>query len=220
MVITPRLGLQPSYIGLSVVPTHIDDRPIAATPIRIGRLVAVAAAVRDASIRFVEAHRESAHRERLRNCHTMLRTFESSATLFAFWRAHSEKPRGDHHHLGAFAAILEDFARLISPVRRRIGECSQACHKRAYRKNECNLTNDPHDVFAPALSAPRSTRSPRRYHRARPKGTKADSAYIEAQPACRAFFSTELHSANLRNRALNLLYGISIGLRSGEYFGR
>jgi len=127
MVITPRLGLQPRYIGLSVVPTHIDYRPLAAAPIQIGRLVTVAAAVSDASIPFVEAHRESAHREGLRKRHTMLRTFEFSAALFAFRRAHGEDPRRDHHHLGALAAILEDFARFISAVWRRIGECSRAC---------------------------------------------------------------------------------------------
>ena len=45
MVITPGLTLQPRYVGLSVVPTHIDHRSLAAAPIRIGGLVIATCAI-------------------------------------------------------------------------------------------------------------------------------------------------------------------------------
>ena len=97
MVITPGLTPQPRYVGLSVVPTHIDYRSLAAAPVRIGRLVAFAAAVGDAGIPFVKGHREPADREWPRKRHAMLWAFNVDAISFAFRRAHGEAAGRNYH---------------------------------------------------------------------------------------------------------------------------
>ena len=89
MVITPGLTLQPRYVGLSVLPTHIDYWSLAAAPIRIGGLVAFAAAVGDAGIPFVKGHREPADREWPRKRHAMLWAFNVKAN----WRRSASHDR-------------------------------------------------------------------------------------------------------------------------------
>ena len=87
--------------------TYIDNWALAAAPIRIGRFIVIASAVGDTSVPLVEGHGELADCERPRKRHAMLRTFKTSATLLAFCRSHDEAAGGNHHHLGAFGAILE-----------------------------------------------------------------------------------------------------------------
>jgi len=139
MVITPGPTLQPRYVGLSVVPTHIDHWSLAAAPIRIGRLVAFAPAVGDAGIPFVKGHREPADREWSRKRHAMLWAFNVNAIPFAFRRAHGEAASRNYHHLGAFGAIPECLAQLVSAIRRRIGECQRRRYERERRNGKFNL---------------------------------------------------------------------------------
>src|SRR5262245_59667544 len=93
-------------------PMHVDHRPLAAAPTFIGWLVAIAAAIRDACLPFVERHSEFDDSKLPRERHAMLRAFDTTSIHLALRRAHHERPRRRYDHLGASVAFLEAVLRL------------------------------------------------------------------------------------------------------------
>src|SRR5262249_11623746 len=81
---------------------------LASAPSLISGLVAVAAAVGDAGVPFIEAQREAADRECLRDRDPHLRLTAQSFGL-ARGRTHCEAAQRHHHHFWTCGAVLEVF---------------------------------------------------------------------------------------------------------------
>src|SRR5262249_22699724 len=87
-------------------PADVDRRALASTPTLVGRLVAVAAAVGDTGVPFIESNGEAADRERRSDRDAHLRLVAVPLWLIR-GRTHGEAAGRHHHHLGACRAVLE-----------------------------------------------------------------------------------------------------------------